>query len=149
MDNNKLAEITADIVAAHVSNNSVAVNDLPNLIQQVHAALAGLEQGATAEQRGKTPVVSVKASVKPDYIVCMECGRKQKTLKRHLQTAHGMDPQTYRKDYGLPDSYPMVAPNYSEQRRGLAKAAGLGRKPGEKVATKSKGRTKSSASSKG
>jgi predicted transcriptional regulator len=146
MDINKLTEITADIVAAHVSNNWVAVNDLPNLIQQVHTALAGLGQGATAEQQGKTPVVSVKASVKPDYIVCMECGRKQKTLKRHLQTAHGMNPQTYRKDYGLPDSYPMVAPNYSEQRRGLAKSIGLGRKPGEKVATKPKGRVKAKTS---
>lgn len=142
-----LTEITADIVAAHVSNNSVAVNDLPNLIRQVHAALVGLEQGAPAEQQGKTPVVSVKASVKPDFIICMECGRKQKTLKRHLQTAHGMDPKTYRKDYGLPDSYPMVAPNYSEQRRGLAKSIGLGRKPGEKVATKPKGRAKAEVSS--
>ncbi|QIK78029.1 MucR family transcriptional regulator [Sphingomonas piscis] len=145
MDINKLTEITADIVAAHVSNNSVAVSDLPNLIRQVHSALAGLEQGITAEQEAKTPVVSVKASVKPDYIICMECGRKQKALKRHLQTAHGMDPQTYRKDYGLPDSYPMVAPNYSEQRRSLAKAIGLGRRAGEALTAKPKGRTKRAA----
>jgi predicted transcriptional regulator len=142
MDKNTLAELTADIVSSHVSNNTVAINDLPNLIQQVHSALAGLRPGATLEEQGKSPVVSVRASVKPDYIVCLECGRKQKILKRHLQTAHGMDPQTYRKDYGLPDSYPMVAPNYSEKRRGLAKASGLGRKPGEKVAPKGKGEAK-------
>ena len=129
MDTNKPAEITADIVAAHVANNTVAVGDVGNLIQQVHAALAGLEQGATAEQQGKTPVVSVRASVKPDYIVCMECGRKQKTLKRHLQVAHSMTPAQYRQDYGLPDTYPMTAPNYSEQRKTLAQKIGLGRKP--------------------
>ena len=129
MDINKLTEITADIVAAHASNNSVAVNDLPNLIQQVHSALSGLDPDAKGERKAKVPVVSVKASVRPDYIVCMECGRKQKTLKRHLQIAHGMDPETYRNDYGVPDSYPMVAPSYSEQRKTLAKAIGLGRKP--------------------
>lgn len=141
MDKNTLAELTADIVASHVSNNTVAVGDMANLIQQVHSALAGLGTGATPQLQGKTPVVSIKASVKPDFIVCMECGKKQKTLKRHLQTAHGMDPQTYRKDYGLPNSYPMVAPNYSEQRRGLAKAAGLGRKPGERANRKAKGKS--------
>jgi predicted transcriptional regulator len=75
--------------------------------------------------------VSVKASVKPEYIVCMECGRKQKTLRRHLQSAHGMTADQYRKDYGLPDTYPMVAPNYSERRREMAKSIGLGRKKGQ------------------
>jgi predicted transcriptional regulator len=145
MDKNTLAELTADIVSSHVSNNTVAVGDVATLIQQVHAALVGLKPGATLEEQGKSPVVSVRASVKPDHIVCLECGRKQKLLKRHLQTAHGMDPQTYRKDYGLPDSYPMVAPNYSEQRRGLAKAAGLGRKPGEKVAAKPRGKRSTKA----
>jgi predicted transcriptional regulator len=128
MNKNELAELTADIVAAHVSNNSVAVNDLPSLITQVHAALSSLEKGVAEAPQVKSPVVSVRASVKPDYIVCMECGRQQKTLKRHLQTAHAMTPGEYRRDYGLPDTYPMTAPNYSEQRKTLAKAAGLGRK---------------------
>jgi predicted transcriptional regulator len=126
MDKNELATLTADIVAAHVSNNSVAVGDVANLIQQVHAALAGLR--TPAEPQGKSPVVSVRASVKPDHIVCMECGKKQKTLRRHLQSAHGMTPDQYRKDYGLPDSYPLTAPNYSETRRTMAKSFGLGRK---------------------
>jgi predicted transcriptional regulator len=128
MNKNELAELTADIVAAHVSNNSVAVNDVASLIKQVHDALSGLEQGVAEEAQVKSPVVSVRASVKPDYIVCMECGRQQKMLKRHLQTAHAMTPSDYRRDYGLPDTYPMTAPNYSEQRKTLAKAAGLGRK---------------------
>jgi predicted transcriptional regulator len=123
----ELVELTADIVAAHVTNNTVAITDVSNLIQQVHAALAGLGQVAGEGPQGKSPVVSIKASVKPDYIVCMECGKKQKMLKRHLQTAHGMTPETYRKDYGLPSSYPMTAANYSEKRRGLAVASGLGR----------------------
>lgn len=129
---NQLTELTADIVAAHVGNNSVAVGDIGNLIQQVHSTLVGLTGAGSPEEQGKTPVVSVRASVKPDFIVCMECGRKQKTLKRHLQSAHGMTPDQYRKDYGLPDTYPMVAPNYSERRSAMAKSLGLGRKSGDK-----------------
>jgi predicted transcriptional regulator len=127
LDNSELTALTADIVAAHVSNNSVAVGDIRSLIQQVHAALSGLADGAPEETPGKSPVVSIRASVKPDYIVCMECGKKQKTLRRHLQSAHGMTPDQYRKDYGLPDSYPLTAPNYSETRRSMAKSFGLGR----------------------
>lgn len=130
MDNETLLTLTADIVSAHVANNTVAVADVSGLVQRVHEALAGLGQPAGNDVSEKVPVVSVRASVKPDYIVCMECGRKQKILKRHLQTAHGMTPDQYRKDYGLPASYPMVAGNYSERRRTLAKEAGLGRKPG-------------------
>ena len=128
-DRSLLIEHTADIVSAHVANNTVALSDVPALVQRVYEALAGLsEPQATAEPEGKTPIVSVRASVKPDYIVCMECGRKQKTLKRHLQTAHGMTPDQYRKDYALPANYPMVAPNYSKQRGELARQIGLGRK---------------------
>jgi predicted transcriptional regulator len=129
VEDDLLLQLTADIVAAHVGNNNVAVNDVPNLVQQVHGALARL--GAPAEEAApvpKIPVVSMKSSLKPDYIACMECGKKQKTLKRHLMTAHGMTPDQYRKDYGLPDAYPMVAADYSERRRGLAKAIGLGRR---------------------
>src|SRR3569833_424525 len=128
-DRSLLIAHTADIVSAHVANNTVALSDVPQLVQRVYAALAGLsEPQAEPEPDGMTPIVSVRASVKPDYIVCMECGRKQKTLKRHLMTAHGMSPDQYRKDYGLPSSYPMVAPNYSTQRGELARQIGLGRK---------------------
>jgi predicted transcriptional regulator len=123
-----LLTLTADIVAAHVSNNSVSVNDLPTLIQNVHGALTGISnQGAAPEVRPE-PKVSVRASVKPDYIVCLEDGKKQKMLKRHLMTNHGMTPDEYRQKWGLAADYPMVAPNYAEQRRTLAKSIGLGTK---------------------
>ena len=102
------------------------------VVQQVYGALAGLGEPQEEPAQAKSPVVSVRASVKPDYIVCMECGSKQKMLKRHVMTAHRMTPAQYRADYALPDSYPMVAPSYSERRRDLAKASGLGRKPGER-----------------
>jgi predicted transcriptional regulator len=128
-EDTQLIELTADIVAAHVSNNSVAVGDVANLVQRVHEALSGLGQAAAAQEpEKKQAVVSVRASIKPDHIVCMECGKKQKTLKRHLQSAHGMSPSEYRKDYGLPDSYPLVAPEYAARRSSMAKAIGLGSK---------------------
>ena len=135
MQEEDLVALTADIVSAHVANNNVAVGDVANLIQSVHGALAGLtEQPAAPEPERKKPLVSVRASIKPDYLVCMECGARQKTLKRHLATAHGMTPDQYRADYGLPASYPMTAPNYSEQRRAMAKTIGLGRKGGRRKA---------------
>lgn len=119
--------LTADVVSAHVSNNSVSVSDLPRLIEQVHAALAGLSQEAAPEPEAKRePVVGPKASVKPDHLVCMVCGAKQKTLKRHLQTAHQMSPEEYRSEFSLKPDYPMVAPEYAQKRRELAKSIGLG-----------------------
>ena len=123
-----LLTLTADIVAAHVSNNSVAVNDLPTLIQNVHQALSGISGGTAAPEEKLEPKVSIRASIKPDYIVCLEDGKKQKMLKRHLMTNHGMTPAEYRQKWGLPADYPMVAPNYAEQRRTLAKSIGLGTK---------------------
>ena len=123
-----LLTLTADIVAAHVSNNSVAVNDLPNLIHNVHQALSGISGSNTAPEEKPEPKVSIRASVKPDYIVCLEDGKKQKMLKRHLMTNHGLTPAEYRQKWGLPADYPMVAPNYAEQRRTLAKSIGLGTK---------------------
>ena len=129
MENEQLVQLTADIVAAHVANNNVAVGDVGNLVQRVYEALAALEKPAQdAQKEEKTPIVSVRSSIKPDFIVCMECGAKQRMLKRHLMTAHSMTPDQYRSDYGLPRDYPMVAPNYSEQRRALAHSIGLGRK---------------------
>ena len=123
-----LLTLTADIVAAHVSNNSVAVNDLPNLIQNVHSALSGISPRGNAPEARPEPKVPIRSSVKPDYIVCLEDGKKQKMLKRHLMTNHNMTPSEYRQKWGLAADYPMVAPNYAEQRRTLAKSIGLGTK---------------------
>lgn len=121
-----LVTLTSDIVAAHVSNNSVAVADLPQLITNVYHALASLSQPAPAPEVKQEPAVSIRASVKPDYIVCLEDGKKLKMLKRHLMTHYGMTPDDYRAKWGLPADYPMVAPNYADQRRSLAKKIGLG-----------------------
>lgn len=123
-----LITLTSDIVAAHVSNNSVAVTDLPILIQNVHYALAGLSSPKVVPEVKPEPAVSVRSSIKPDYIVCLEDGKKLKMLKRHLMTHYQMTPDDYRAKWGLPADYPMVAPNYAEQRRSLAKKIGLGSK---------------------
>ena len=125
----QLISLTADIVSAHVSNNSVAVNDLPTLIQNVHNALSGLSMTAPEpEAKKQEPVVPIRSSVKPDYIVCLEDGKKLKMLKRHLMTHYQMTPDEYRQKWGLSPDYPMVAPNYAEQRRSLAVKIGLGTK---------------------
>ena len=126
--NETLITLTADIVSAHVSNNSVAVNDLPQLIQNVHNALSGLGGGAEAPEVKQEPAVSIRSSIKPDYIVCLEDGKKLKMLKRHLMTHYQLTPDQYRQKWGLNADYPMVAPNYAEQRRTLAKKIGLGTK---------------------
>ncbi len=128
-----LITLTADIVAAHVSNNSVAVSDIPTLIENVHRALNGLSPSeVVAEVERPEPAVSVRASIKPDYIVCLEDGKKLKMLKRHLMTHYNMTPDDYRARWNLPADYPMVAPNYAATRRELAKKIGLGRKPGKR-----------------
>jgi len=124
-----LIALTADIVAAHVSNNSVSVGDVAGLIANVHSALSGLGTPAEPEVPKQEPAVSVRASVKPDYIVCLEDGKKLKMMKRHLKTAYQMTPDEYRAKWGLPADYPMTAPNYAQQRKDLAVKIGLGRKP--------------------
>ena len=125
-----LISLTADIVSAHLSNNSVAVNDVPALIQQVHNALTGLSGSSRdAEAKKQEPAVSIRSSVKPDFIVCLEDGKKLKMLKRHLQTSYNLTPDQYRERWGLPADYPMVAPNYAKHRSSLAKKIGLGTKP--------------------
>lgn len=136
--NEMLITLTSDIVAAHVSNNSVAVEDVAGLIGNVYSALAGLGQAAPVEDKLPEPAVSVRASVKPDYIVCLEDGKKLKMLKRHLMTHYNLTPEQYRARWNLPADYPMVAPNYAEKRRDLAKKIGLGRKPGQKRGRKPK-----------
>jgi predicted transcriptional regulator len=120
--------LTADIVSAHVSNNSVAVSDLPLLISNVHNALVGLGERKEEPVAKQEPKVSIRSSIKPDYIVCLEDGKKLKMLKRHLMTHYNMTPDEYRQKWGLNADYPMVAPNYAEQRRTLAKKIGLGTK---------------------
>ncbi len=122
-----LTELVADIVGAYVSNNPVATTDLPGLISQVHSALQRASGGA-AEPKQETPepAVSVRKSVAPDYIVCLEDGKKFKSLKRHLRTDHNLSPEEYRARWGLPRDYPMVAPNYAQARSDLAKQMGLG-----------------------
>jgi predicted transcriptional regulator len=127
---NDLLGLTADIVAAHVGHNRVGVGELPDLIAKVHEALAGLGGASAVVEPELKPAVSIRASIKPDHIVCLEDGKRLTMLKRYLQTNYGMTPQQYRAKWKLPADYPMVAPNYAEKRRTLAKAIGLGRKKG-------------------
>ena len=123
-------ELTAQIVAAFLSRNTVAIADLPGVIQSVHRALSGVAAPAPAAVAEKpVPAVPIKRSVTPDYIICLEDGRKLKMLKRHLSNTYNLTPDEYRTKWGLPKDYPMVAPNYAAQRSLLAKAAGLGQKP--------------------
>ena len=120
-------ELTAQVVSAHVSNNSVAATDLPDLIRNVYQALATVGQ-PVEEPEKLQPAVPIRRSVFPDYIICLEDGKKLKMLKRHLHSAYGMTPEQYRERWGLPPEYPMVAPSYAERRSSLAREIGLGRK---------------------
>jgi predicted transcriptional regulator len=122
----ELLALTTNIVAAHVTNNSVAVADLPRLIREVHDTLASVSGAGGREPERPTPAVAIKKSVTPDFIVCLEDGKKLKMLKRHLKTAYNLTPEQYRERWGLSADYPMVAPNYAKQRSRLAKQIGLG-----------------------
>jgi predicted transcriptional regulator len=138
-----LATLTADIVSAHVSNNTVAPTELPGLISSVFSALTGLGGAPVVPAEKPVPAVPIRSSIKPDYIICLEDGKKLKMLKRHLMTHYGMTPDEYRTKWGLAADYPMVSPNYAETRRTLAKAIGLGTKGrggGRKPAAKPTGR---------
>lgn len=122
-----LITLTAEIVSAHAANNTVSADELPALIAGVHQALNGLGAGPpTAVAARPEPAVSIRSSVKPDYLVCLEDGKKLKMLKRHLMTHYQLTPDQYRRKWDLPADYPMVAPNYADQRRDLAKKIGLG-----------------------
>lgn len=128
VDNQTLVSLTADIVVAHLSHNNIGQSELPMLISSVHAALAGVGSTAAAETvPEQAPAVSIRASVKPDYLVCLEDGKKLKTLKRHLMVHFGLTPDAYRAKWKLPKDYPMVAPNYATRRRELALSIGLGK----------------------
>jgi predicted transcriptional regulator len=126
--NTSVLGLTAQIVSAHVSNNSVSPDALPSLIQEVYRTLAGVGKEPTEPERPQ-PAVPIKKSVFADHIVCLEDGKKLKMLKRHLKTAYNMTPDQYRERWGLPPDYPMVAPNYARHRSSLAKKIGLGTKP--------------------
>ena len=128
-----ILEMTADIVSAYVGNNSVSAQELPALINSVHGALTQASTGgAEAQAEPQEPAVSIRKSITPDYLICLDDGRKFKSLKRHLRTKYDMSPDEYRAKWGLPKDYPMVAPNYAKARSDLAKQRGLGqggRKP--------------------
>ena len=129
---NDLIELSTEIVSAYVSHNALAVSDLPKLISDVHGALRNLKSdSAPAPVEELKPAVPVRKSIAADYIVCLEDGKKFKSLKRHLRTHYDLSPEEYREKWGLPADYPMVAPNYSATRSRLAKDNGLGRKAGK------------------
>ncbi len=125
-DSNDIIAWTADIVASHVQNNSIEIEELPRLIRLVHDSLNGLS-GEDSREKPK-PAVSIRRSITPEFIICLEDGRKLKMLKRHLATAYRMSPEQYKEKWGLPKDYPMVAPNYAKHRSSLAKKIGLGRR---------------------
>ena len=129
IDDKTVIELTADIVSAYVGNNPLPASGLPELIASVSASVRKLAGAAVTETPNLVPAVNPKKSVFPDYIICLEDGKKFKSLKRHLRTDYGLSPDGYRAKWGLPPDYPMVAPNYSATRSALAKSTGLGRKP--------------------
>jgi predicted transcriptional regulator len=137
IENAEILELTTEIVASYVSNNTVANGDLAGIIHDVYRAMTSLGTSVSSAERPK-PVVPVKKSVMPDYIICLEDGKKLKMLKRHLKTAYNMSPEDYRERWGLPADYPMVAPNYAKHRSSLAKKIGLGTKPRTGVRSKKK-----------
>ena len=127
-DTDTLVALTADIVAAHVSNNSVSIADVATLIGSVHSSLSGLGEAPEPEpQPEQKPAVSVRSSIKPDYLVCLEDGKQVKMLKSYLRTNFNMTPEEYRTKWNLPKDYPMVSPNYAARRRELAMEIGLGK----------------------
>jgi predicted transcriptional regulator len=129
IDRDTLLSLTADIVSAHVANNRIGTGDLPNLIRDIHGALAQLGESASVkEAEPQRPAVPVRSSIKPDHLVCLEDGKQLTMLKRYLMRTYGMTPADYRAKWKLPADYPMVAPNYAEKRRVLANSIGLGRK---------------------
>ena len=139
VESNDLLRMSVEIVSAYVSNNSIAATQVPDVINTVYGALSSINgQPVSESAETQKPAISVRRSVNPDHIVCLEDGKKLKMLKRHLRAAYGMSPDEYRAKWGLPADYPMVAPNYAQQRSAFAKQIGLGRKKGEKVPRRKK-----------
>ena len=136
---NDLLRMSVEIVSAYVSNNSITAAQIPDVINSVHGALNTLNgQSRASKTETQKPAVSIRRSIHPDYIVCLEDGKKLKMLKRHLRAAYGLSPDEYRAKWGLSTDYPMVAPNYAQQRSVFAKEIGLGRKKGEKLPRRKK-----------
>ena len=129
---NEVLRMASEIVSSYVANNSVPASQIPDLIQSVYRSLSSLGGSRAASEGSLAPATTVKKSITPDYIICLEDGKKLKMLKRHLRTVYGMTPQEYRSKWGLPPDYPMVAPNYAQQRSAFAKSIGLGRASGTK-----------------
>jgi len=128
-NNDDLIVLTTEIVSSYLSNNSIQGSDIPGLIGSVHKALVDAETGAhTPAKQDYEPVVSIKASIKPDHLVCLACGAKHQSMKRHIGASHGLSPAEYKDRYNLPSDYPMVSPEYADRRSKLAKKIGLGRK---------------------
>jgi predicted transcriptional regulator len=132
MSESVLLKLTADIVSAHLKRNVLPAERLPELIREVHGALSRLGE-VTAPAQTPMPAVPIRKSVHPDYLICLEDGKKLKLLRRHLKTAYNMTPEEYRAKWNLPPDYPMVAPNYAEHRSSLARQVGLGQKPQQRV----------------
>ena len=132
-DNDNLLTLTSNIVSAHLSNNAVGTEEIPALIRKVYSTLANVNHENVASSERPQPAVPIKKSIHADYIVCLEDGKKLKMLKRHLKTAYNMTPEQYRERWGLAADYPMVAPNYANQRSQLAKDIGLGTNSRKKV----------------
>ena len=143
MDKSETLHLTTDIVAAFVSNNSVPATELQELLQNTFATLSGLSGQSEAEQTNQKPAVPVKKSITDDYLICLEDGKKLKMLKRYLRTQYDMSPEDYRRKWGLPADYPMVAPNYAKRRSEFAKQIGLGTQGGRKAGAKKTARKKS------
>lgn len=139
---NELLNLTTEIVTAHLANNTVQMNDVPQLIETVFNTLNTLGNGTTGMGERPQPAVAIKKSVQDDYIVCLEDGKKLKMLKRHLMSAYNMTPEQYRERWGLPSDYPMVAPNYAKKRSELAKTIGLGKTGSKKKTTPKKSTAK-------
>lgn len=139
VNNDEVLKMTVEIVAAYVSNNDVNSALVPEIINSIYSSLNSLNsQSSKKANDALKPAISIRRSITPDYIVCLEDGKKLKMLKRHIRASYGMSPDDYRAKWGLPLDYPMVAPNYAEQRSNFAKKIGLGRKKGEKVVRRPK-----------
>lgn len=131
-DDNNMLQMVTDVVSAYVSYNTISSGDIPELIRTVHTSLLDIQSPNVEEEkeRAQKPAVPIRRSVQPDYLICLEDGKKLKMLKRYLRTQYDISPEEYRRKWNLPSDYPMVAPNYSAQRSNFAKSIGLGRRRG-------------------
>ncbi|NHK27581.1 MucR family transcriptional regulator [Parvularcula flava] len=148
IDPDDILHLTTDIVAAYVSNNKASADEIPQLLEKTFSTLSGLRAGGDSEVTNKEPAVPVAKSITPDFIICLEDGKKLKMLKRYLRTQYDLTPEEYRRKWNLPADYPMVAPNYAKKRSAFAKKIGLGKAAGTKAATATKKTTRKRATKK-